>query len=163
MIFLTLPRKKVFFLRKHDIFSLGAKWEMIFLKKYMEIWCFMCTRTGVTNVAPRPSIEKNQRWSYPAKIHLKVIDVLEWHFRKRSSNSQAFSCIGLQQKRHRKLDIWDWSLAFFFNLFGWRYSTINNLQYFVPFSPQELRLEVCLSTNQGNYLSIRRWVIISKI
>ena len=24
---------------------------------------------------------------------------------------------------------------FFFNLFGWRYSTINNLQFFVPFSP----------------------------
>ena len=29
---------------------------------------------------------------------------------------------------------------------------MNNLQYFVPFSPQELYLEVCLSANQGNYL-----------
>ena len=41
--------------------------------KYMEIWHFLCTRTGVTNVAPRPSVKKNQRWSYPAKIHLKVL------------------------------------------------------------------------------------------
>ena len=40
---------------------------------------------------------------------------------------------------------------------------MNNLQYFVPFSPQELYLEVCLSANQGNYLLIRRWVIIPKI
>ena len=41
------------------------------------------------------------------------------------------------------------------NLFGWRYSTINNIQYFVPFSPQELSLGVCLGINWGNYLSIR--------
>ena len=46
------------FFRKHDIFSLDRKWEMIFLKKYMEIWYFLCTRTGVTNVAPRPSVKK---------------------------------------------------------------------------------------------------------
>ena len=31
---------------------------------------------------------------------------------------------------------------FFLNLFGWRYSTMKNLQYSVPFSPQELYLEV---------------------
>ena len=40
---------------------------------------------------------------------------------------------------------------------------MKNLQYFVSFSPQELYLEVSLSANQGNYLSIRRWVIIPKI
>ena len=49
------------FSRKHDIFSLGGKWEMIFLKKYMEIWYFLCTRTGVTNVAPRPSFKKKSK------------------------------------------------------------------------------------------------------
>ena len=75
------------FSRKHDIFSLGGKWEMIFLKKYMEIWYFLCKRTGVTNLAPRPSVKKNQRWPSPAKIHLKAIDVLDWHSRKTSSNS----------------------------------------------------------------------------
>ena len=42
------------------------------------------------------------------------------------------------------------------NLFGWRYSTMNNLQYFVPFSPQGLCLRACLSANnKGNHLSIR--------
>ena len=85
-----LSGKMVFFSRKHDIFSLGRKWEAAFLRKYMEIWHFLCTRTGVTNVAPRPSVKKNQRWSYPAKIHLKVIDVLDWHPRKSSSNSLYF-------------------------------------------------------------------------
>ena len=75
-----------YFFSKTDVFSLGRKWEMIFLKKYMEIWYFLCTRTGVTNVAPRPSGKKKQRWSYPAKIHLKVIGVLDWHSRKSSSN-----------------------------------------------------------------------------
>ena len=167
---LILPVKMVFFPRKHDIFSLGGKWEIIFLKKYMEIWCFLCTRTGVTNVAPRPSIKKNQRWSYPAKKHMNVIDVLEWHFRKWSSNSLYFhgDLTGIFMycsPAKKKQETWYMGLkfGFFFNLFGWRYSTINNLQYFVPFSPQELRLEVCLSANQGNYLSSRRWVIISKI
>ena len=41
------------------------------------------------------------------------------------------------------------------NLFGWRYSTMNNLQYFVTFSPQELCLGACLRANKGNHLSIR--------
>ena len=56
-----------------------------------------------------------------------------------------------------------WKFDFFFNLFGWRYSAMNDLQYFDPFSPKELRLEVCLSANQGNYLSVKKWVIIPKI
>ena len=85
------------FSRKHDISSLEGKWEASFSKKYMEIWNFMCTRTGVTNVAPCPSVKKNQTWFYTAKIHLKVIDVLDWHSRKNSSNSH-FSYIDLQKK-----------------------------------------------------------------
>ena len=90
MIFLVLSGKMVFFSRKHDIFSLGRKWEVTFLKKYMEIWYFLCICTSVTNVVSRPSAKKNQRWSYPAKMHLKVIDVLDWHPRKSSSNSLYF-------------------------------------------------------------------------
>ena len=68
-------------------------WQKVrggFLRKYMEIWHFLCTRTGVTNVAPRLSVKKNQRWSDPAKIYLKVIDVLDWHPRKSSSISLYF-------------------------------------------------------------------------
>ena len=59
MIFLVLFGKMVFFSQKHDIFSLDRKWEMIFYMKYMEIY-ILCTRTGVTNVAPRPSIKKTK-------------------------------------------------------------------------------------------------------
>ena len=90
MVFLVLSGKMVFFSQKHDTFSLGRKLDMIFLKKYMEIWYFRCTSTGVTNVVSRPSAKKNQRWSYPAKIHQKVIDVLDWHPRKSSSHSLYF-------------------------------------------------------------------------
>ena len=90
MIFLVLSWIMVFFSRKNDIFSLGTKWEMTFLKKYIETWYFLCIPTGVTNVASRPSVKKNQKWSYSAKIHLKVIDVLDWHPRKSSSNSLYF-------------------------------------------------------------------------
>ena len=74
-----------FFFRKHNIFSLGRKWEAAaFLRKYMEIWHFLCTRTVLTNVALRHSVKKNQGWSYPAKIQL------DWHPRKNSSNSLYF-------------------------------------------------------------------------
>ena len=90
MIFLVLSGKMVFFSPKHDIFSLGGKRGVIFFKKYMEIWNFLCTRTGVTNVAPCLSVKKNQGWSYSAKIHQKVIDVLDWHPRKSSSSSLLF-------------------------------------------------------------------------
>ena len=87
MIYLVLSAKVVFFPRKRGVFSLGGNWGEIFFKKYMEILSFLCTRTGVTNVAPCPSVKKNQRWSCPAKIHQKVIDVLDWHSRKCSSSS----------------------------------------------------------------------------
>ena len=60
MIFLVLSGKMVFFPQKH-ILSLGRKWEMTFLKKYMEIWYFLCTRTGVTNVVSRPSAKKKSK------------------------------------------------------------------------------------------------------
>ena len=71
----------IFSPKKHDIFSLDVKWKTIFLKEYVE------TCTGVTNTTPSLSAKKNQRWSYPAKIHLKVIDILDRHSRKRSNIS----------------------------------------------------------------------------
>ena len=42
MIFLVLSEKMVFFPKKHDIFSFDGKWKMIFFKKYMEVWYFLC-------------------------------------------------------------------------------------------------------------------------
>ena len=73
-------------------FQKGPCRDMIFfaLSGKMEIWYFLCACESVTNVTLRPSVKKNQRWSYPAKIHLKVIDVLDWHPRKSSSNSLYF-------------------------------------------------------------------------
>ena len=75
---------------KHDIFSLGRKWKMTFLKKYIEIYYFLCIRTCVTNVVSRSFAKKSIRWSYLTKIHLKVIDILGWHPRKSSRNSLYF-------------------------------------------------------------------------
>ena len=74
------------FSRKHHIFSLARKPAMTFPKKYMEVWYFLCTGVGVTNLVSRPPAKKNQGWPYPPKIHLKVIDVLGWHPGRSSSN-----------------------------------------------------------------------------
>ena len=77
------------FSRKHDIFSLGRKLEVAILRntwKYdISVYTYGRYKRGAT-----PLCQKNQRWSYPAKIHLKVIDVLDWHPRKSSSNSLYF-------------------------------------------------------------------------
>ena len=108
--FFSYLKRRYFF---PDIFSLGRKWESTFLKKYMEIWNFLCTSTGATNVVSRSSVKKIQRRSYLAKIHLKVIDVLDWHPRKSSSNSlyfhgdlyRRFHVLLSSEKKNRKLNI----------------------------------------------------------
>ena len=46
---------------------------------------YRCYKRSVT-----PLCQKSQRWSYPAKIHLKVIDVVDWHPRKSPSNCPYF-------------------------------------------------------------------------
>ena len=73
-----------FFSRKHSIFSLDGKRgkddpsQEIHGNMIFSIW-----------YVPRPLAKekKNQRWSYPAKIHLKVIDMTDRHPRTGSSNS----------------------------------------------------------------------------
>ena len=65
-IFLVLSGKMVFFCGKYNIFSLGGKWKMIFLKKYMEIGYFLYICINVTNMI-LPFRQKNQRWSSPEK------------------------------------------------------------------------------------------------
>ena len=61
MIFLVLSGKMVSFSRIHDTFSLGRKPEIIFLKKYMEIWYFLWIRTGVRKVVSGPSVKKKSK------------------------------------------------------------------------------------------------------
>ena len=101
------------FFQKRDISSLGRKREMTFLKKYMNIWYFLCTRTSVTNAVSDPSAKKSQGWFYPTKIHLKVIDILDWNPGKSSSNAlyfngdlyRRFHVLLSSEKRNTKLNI----------------------------------------------------------
>ena len=61
VIFFVISGKMVsLFSRKYYIFSLGRKWKkMIFIKKRMEIWYFLCICVGVTNTT-LPSWQKNK-------------------------------------------------------------------------------------------------------
>ena len=67
MIFLYYLERWYFFPKDMSFFWLGRKWETIFLRKNMEIWHFLCTRTGVTNVAPHPSVKKLKDGLIPQK------------------------------------------------------------------------------------------------
>ena len=58
------------FSRKYDIFCTDGKRKMIFLKKYMEIWCFLFVGKGVISFSYKYEIallSKKQRWSFPEK------------------------------------------------------------------------------------------------
>ena len=45
-----------------------------------------CYKRGVTPLCQKKKKKKkNQRWSYPAKIHLRVVDLLDWRFEIRTS------------------------------------------------------------------------------
>ena len=108
--FLYYLERWYFFTWKYDIFSLGGKWKMIFLKKYMEIWYSLYICVNVTNMILL-FYQKNQRRS-PEKIHLKVIDILDWHSRKISNDPLYFHGdlhryfhILLSSEKKRKLNI----------------------------------------------------------
>ena len=75
----------------------------------------------------------------------------------------VFMYCSLSKEKQQETECIGLKFNFFLNLFGWRHSTMNNVQRFVPFSPHELCLEVCLRANKGDYLSIRKWVIILKM
>ena len=58
------------FSRKYDIFFTDGKWKMIFLKKYMEIWCFLYVGKGGISFSYKYEIIlllKKQRWSFLTK------------------------------------------------------------------------------------------------
>ena len=74
-----------YFFPKNMVFFPWSENErrMTFLKKYTETWYFLFAMFHAT-----PCEKKNQRRSYPTKIHLKVIDIPDRHLRKGSSNSR---------------------------------------------------------------------------
>ena len=87
MIFLVSSGKIVFFSQKHDIFFLGREWGRPFPGNTWKYDIF-CVHVRVLETWHHTALsKKSQRWSYPAKIHLNVIDVLDWHPRKSSSHS----------------------------------------------------------------------------
>ena len=54
-----------------DIFCLGRKWKVIFVKTYMEIWYFLYIFINVTNMI-LPFRQENKDKIIPKKVHLKV-------------------------------------------------------------------------------------------
>ena len=85
MIFFVLSRKIVFF-PKICYFFLGQEvrdyLSQEIHKNIFSVYMYRCYKRSAT-----PLCRKKQRWSYLAKIHLKVIEVLDWHPTKSSSNS----------------------------------------------------------------------------
>ena len=75
---------------KDDLFSLNENWKTIFLKKYMEKWYYLYVRTGATSMILCLSPKRNQRWSSPAKMHLRTIDILDWYSRNSANNPLYF-------------------------------------------------------------------------
>ena len=89
MISLVISGKMVFFFPKTWYFFLGQKVRDDLSQEIHENMIFSeytrCYKRGAM-----PLCQKNQRQSYPAKMYLKVIDVLDWHPKKSSSNSLYF-------------------------------------------------------------------------
>ena len=83
MIFLVLSRNMMFspWTESERRFSQEIHRNMAF-----SLYTYGCSKRGATPLCQK----KKQRWFYPAKIHLKVIDVLDWHPRKSFSNSLYF-------------------------------------------------------------------------
>ena len=88
MIFLVLSKKIVFFPKTY--FFLGQEVrdylsQEIHKNMTFSVYMYRCYKRSAT-----PLCRKNQRWSYLAKIHLKMIEVVDWHPIKSSSNSLYF-------------------------------------------------------------------------
>ena len=63
----TMRKDGISFSRKYDIFFTDGKWKMIFLKKYMEIWCFLYVGKGGIYFSYKYEItllSKKKRWSF---------------------------------------------------------------------------------------------------
>ena len=161
MIFLVLSGKMVFF-PKNILFLPWAESERRSFSGNTWKYDNFCVHVQVLQTWRHVPLSKKSKMVLSLKNTPKGDDVLDWHHSKSSSISLYFHG-DLYRRFHALLSIEEKQetqyvgLKFeFLNLFRWRYSTMNNFQYFVPFSPQGLCLEVDLSSYTGNYLSIRR-------
>ena len=130
---------------------------MIFLKKYMDIWYFLrgLWKDGLSKkgcVGTWSFSYYVERWYFLPKNKIFFSLGRKWKTAFPRKYMETW-CIARKEKQ----ETWCIGLkpGFSLNLFGWRYSAMNNPQYFVPFIPQGLCLGVCLGANKGNYLSIR--------
>ena len=67
------------FSRRYDFFF-RTKNERWFLKRYMEIWCFLYVGRGGISFSYEYEITllpKKQRWSFPEKIHITFLTLLK--------------------------------------------------------------------------------------
>ena len=74
------------FYRKHGIFSLDGKRQRNDLSQEIHGNMIFSVRYVPRRLAKKKK-KKNQRRPYPAKIHVKVMDIPDRHPRKSSSNS----------------------------------------------------------------------------
>ena len=81
--FLYHQERYISFSQKYDIFSVDGKWKMIFLKKYMEIWCFLLVNTLKDDISS--ITEKDD--THPRKYDIGIPDE---HSRKSSNDSLYF-------------------------------------------------------------------------
>ena len=155
--FLYYQERWYFFFPKIWPFTLDEKWKMIFLKKYTEMWYFLQAfwKDGLTKRGRAGTwsfLYYLERWYFFLE-NMIFFPWAESEGRSSSGNTWKHDASPSEEKQGT------WYIGSRFGpslkLFGWRYSTMDNLQYFVPFSPQELCLGACLGANKGNHLSIR--------
>ena len=141
--FLHYQERLYFFFLKIWSYTLGGKWNMIFLKKYTEIWYLLQTfrKDGLSKKGRTSTwsfLYYLERWYFSSEnmIFFPWAGRERWSF---SGNTWKHDSLPSEEKQ----ETWyiGLKLGFSLNLSGWRYSTMNNLQYFVPLSPHELVLE----------------------
>ena len=158
--FLYYWERWYFFFPKIWSYTLDGKWKMIFLKKYTEIWYFLQAfwKYGLSKRCHEGT------WSFLHYLERWVFFLKTWFFLPWEESERRPFPVGntwrhdASPSEKKKQETWyiESKFSLSLNLSGWRYSIMNNLQYFVPFSPQELCLGACLSANnKGNHLSIR--------
>ena len=88
--FLYYLERQYFFFPQMWCFFFGQKMKDNLSQEIRGGTKFLYIPTSATNLTSRPPAKKNQRWSYPAKIHLKVTEILDLHSKKSSNNSLYF-------------------------------------------------------------------------